>query len=62
MFRVSIMNENSDFANFGEVWARVTESSEDISASVSDEAAPAEKICIVKYGDKSRAVRFIPEI
>lgn len=61
MFRVSCMDENYDFSGFEEVWARVTELSEEDAPQVSAEILPAEAMRMQKRCDKSRAVRFIPE-
>lgn len=67
MLRVSDMDERPDFQNFDAVWARVTETAEEdfshISPEISEkEALQEEKICILPRCEKSRAVRFIPEI
>lgn len=62
MFRVKSMDEMHDFSNFDAVWARVTDTADDGEAYVPEEIKPEEKICILKRCDKSRAIRFIPEI
>ncbi|MDO4815115.1 MAG: hypothetical protein Q4A83_00730 [Bacillota bacterium] len=60
------MDKRPDFQNFDAVWARVTEASEGfshISPEIPEkEAQQEEKICILPRCEKSRAVRFIPEI
>ncbi len=62
MFRVSYMDEAMDFQNFNDVWARVTERADIDAPPISAEIKPEEKICVIKRCEKSRAVRFIPEI
>lgn len=67
MLRVSDMDERPDFQNFDAVWARVTETAEKEAPYISGEIAAEEntqeeKICILPRCEKSRAVRFIPEI
>ena len=61
MFGVSYMDEDYDFSGFEEVWARVTELSEEGAPQVSVEIPPSEEMRMQKRCDKSRAVRFIPE-
>lgn len=56
------MDEKHDFSNFDAVWARVTDTADDTEAYIPPEIKPEEKICILKRCDKSRAIRFIPEI
>ena len=52
-----------EFDNFEKVWQRVTERDEpEITLSERSGASNAneEKICLIKRGEKSRAVRFLP--
>lgn len=56
------MDKELNFDNFGAVWDRITQAEEEAPVITSVENPPAEKICIKKCGDKSRAVRFIPEV
>lgn len=53
-----------EFDNFEKVWQRVTEHGEPEIALPERSAAfnaNEEKICLIKRGEKSCAVRFLPE-
>lgn len=62
MFRVRFVEEKLNLENFESVWARVMEKPAEEPMHISEEIKPEDKICIIKRGDKSRAIRFIPEI
>jgi len=62
MFRVSFMEKNPDFENFDKVWARVTEAADFEVPDITSEIKSEEKLCILPKSEKSRAVRFIPDI
>lgn len=50
-----------EFDNFEEVWQRVTERDEP-ELSLPERPSPnEERICLIKRGEKSCAVRFLPE-
>lgn len=50
-----------ELENFEEVWQRVTERSEPVLPPPQPADRPEERICLIKRGEKSCAVRFLPE-